>query len=152
MNAADMNAMESATPDAKPDGNPDVGAKSDAQPDASESDSQLSDARDAMSDRNESGSSCPATEPASNTDCPQTGLVCSYGDAGAACACRTISAGVHQWLCVGQDAGAQANCPQMKPTDGSACSDAGATAACRYGNTWCFCNETGGTANEWHCL
>jgi len=98
--------------------------------------------------------SCPAMQPASDSDCPQNGLLCDYADAGGLpCICRTISAGVRHWSCFGLDASAP-NCPPppMKPMTGQVCSDAGASYACRYGNSWCFCNVAGGAANSWQCI
>jgi hypothetical protein len=100
-------------------------------------------------------SQCPVSEPTTGTDCTQNNLKCTYGDAGAAaCVCHTVSAGVFKWTCADGPDAAPPACPNgPPPSSGSTCNDAGASFACRFGTTWCFCNEAFNAApNTWECL
>jgi len=134
---------------------PDAMASDSTVPDVAPADGGGSDVVTTADAPAETGpASCPATQPPSDSDCPQNGLLCDYADAGGQpCVCRTISAGVRHWSCFGLDASAP-DCPppQMKPTTGQTCNDAGVSYACRYGNSWCFCNETSATPNTWQCI
>jgi hypothetical protein len=113
-----------------------------------------------VSDAGNGNSTCPATEPVNGTDCTSNGRTCFYAsaDSGAveagdaaiqdSCVCHTISAGVTQWTCTGADGGGGSPaCPVgAKPEAGTTCTDGGVGMACRFGNTWCFCEKADGAS------
>jgi hypothetical protein len=153
---------DTVTPDTvTPDTTPDT-VTPDTTPDVVVSDA--SDASDAPRETGPVG--CPASEPTDGTDCTSNNLRCDYGpdgggvmdagDAGNAngCICHTISAGVLKWACTSVDGGTGPTCPKgAPPTPGDTCTDAGASMSCRFGSTWCFCNDTIDAApNKWECL
>jgi hypothetical protein len=162
---------DGATPDvsqdapSSSDAGPETGAPDATGSDATQgdttqgSDSPTSDASDAGSAQEtgpEASTSCPVSQPANDSNCTDQ-VLCVYGDGDVACICRTLSAGVRHWTCTGADASSGANCPMMRPRTDDAgmygpCSDAGSSFSCRYGNTWCFCNEGLSTNNTWACL
>jgi len=164
-----MDALNDVT---KSDTSQDAPASNDATPDgpaASDSsgsdvtqslDATTNDVTDAGSTPDvgpEASSSCPGSQPANNTTCPASQVPCDYGDGGITCICHVVSAGVRQWSCTGVEGGTGPSCPIMRPKPEDAgqyaeCTDGGASFSCRYGNTWCFCNEGLSTNNIWSCL
>jgi hypothetical protein len=102
----------------------------------------------AVADASDAGL-CPGSQPAENSTCTQNAS-CNYGS--TQCACHVVSANTRKWSCLGPDAGPAPTCPNQKPSDGASCSDAGASYFCRFGNTFCFCNQVGGPADQWTCF
>jgi hypothetical protein len=152
--AANEATTEASASDAKEASTSDAPA-SDVSSDATSSDATSTDSSDAGSsdaaaDITDSGS-CPGAQPADNSTCDQT-MTCDYGD--TQCACHVISAGVRKWACLGPDA-SPPTCPpnNMKPMSGDSCNDSGNTTfSCRYGTTWCFCNQADASDWRWDCL
>jgi hypothetical protein len=67
---------------------------------------------------------CPATQPADNSSCNNTGLLCQFS--GVSCAC--FGGG---WHCT-------TACPAQQPAPGTMCTGGG-MQQCSYGTTTCVC-------------
>jgi hypothetical protein len=79
---------------------------------------------------NEEG--CPATKPASMTQCPEEGKLCLYDDDATQCGCTSCFGGPctppPAWLCVDPPSG---GCPPEAPNFGQPCPSEG--LSCSYG-------------------
>jgi hypothetical protein len=172
---ADAPSTDAPTTETSPGDAPQDGARADTSQDApppsdATSDATSTDSTDATrADATDAGStpeagpdspasSCPVSQPVNDTSCPSGQTPCDYGDGSVTCICHVVSAGIRNWNCTDADAAAGgASCPMMKPKPDDAgqygsCTDGGASFSCRYGNTWCFCNEGLSMNSIWSCL
>jgi hypothetical protein len=151
VDAGAKDAPAEATPDSAKEASASDAPASDVSSDGNTSQADAADSGSAdavASDATDGG--CPGSQPADSATCTQN-MTCDYGN--TECACHVVSAGVRKWSCLGADA-SPPSCPpnNMKPSSGDSCSDAGTAFSCRYGTTWCFCNQADASDYRWDCL